>query len=77
MCADGASQSNVTFCLKRVINNNNLALTLLLPRGKWWLQALRLISYQTGSHVTSDARKCCGLLISTVTVKCIKKPFVS
>ncbi len=32
--------------------NDILAITLLLPRGKWWLRALGLVSYQAGSHVT-------------------------
>ncbi len=47
-----SSDDNVTSYLKRMINNDSLAITLLLPQGKWRLQALGLVSYQAGSHVT-------------------------
>ncbi len=30
---------------------DNLAITLLLPRGKWRLQALGLVSYKAGSYM--------------------------
>ncbi len=42
------SESN--FLLINIIDDN-LAITLLLPRGKWRLQALGLVSYQAGSHM--------------------------